>query len=192
MADRFVTMIDSEIARRISPSVANFVVEPGAHPRLAASQCAAFAQSYPSALKLRIVCHGMYKWAKAPLFSVGDVDIGGELAPAQGLKFGGKRYAVNLMPTIFSYVYNCFDAITLVACGAAGMAPDAIPWGPGDGQGLCRALAASANAPVWAADKTQTYDPPLFGNGPTTLRKWSGNVYIFPPDGGAPSLVIKG
>jgi hypothetical protein len=190
MPDKFVTMIDSSIATRVSPSVANFVVKEGEHPRIAASQCAEFAQGYPSAVKLRIVCHGMYAYSKAPVFSIGDTDFGGELEPGMGLKFGGKRYNANLMPAIFSFVYNCFDAIVLVACGAAGTAKKAVPWGPGDGPGLCRALAASANAPVWAADQEQTYDWSMFG-GPITLRNWSGNVYIFPPDGTPPSIVIK-
>ena len=75
-------------------------------------------------------------------------------------------------------------------CDAA-HAPAAVPWGPGDGPGLCRAIAASANAPVWASDKEQRYNRPILGR-PVGLTPWRGNVWQFPSNGGAPSLMIKG
>lgn len=196
MADQYVTMVSYDLGPRVEPSVANFVVEKGADPRVAASQCAAFAMAYPSALKLRIMCHGGGIYLENPIKVAGvRVPYTGKVAWGKGIMFGDADdddiYYSNMMPRLFSFIHNCFDAVSLVACGAAGEHPKATPWGQYDGKGLCRALAHSANAPVWAADREQTSNNPIFGGG-RTLNAWTGNVYVFPPDGSPGKLVIKG
>lgn len=189
MADEYVTLVDHEIGRKVDSSVACFPVEAGRHPGEAALRCAAFARGHPRALKLRVVCHGIYSNG-SPGIPIGPWRFGNSDQPGYGLWLGGREYLANLMPTVFSPVYNCFDAIVLMVCGAAGRDPAAVPWGPGDGPGLCRAIAASANAPVWAADKEQIYVRPVFGDS-IGLTSWRGNVWQFPSDGGAPGLMAR-
>lgn len=185
MTDKYVTMVDNEIGRKVANSVANFVVEAGQHPSVAAEKCARFARGYPTPLKLRVMCHGIYGNG-SPGIEIGPIHIGGTQKPGYGLWLGGQEYEANLIPTIFAPAYNCFDAVVMVVCGAAGRDPAAIPWGSGDGPGLCKAIAFTTNAPVWASDKEQLYTRPVFGSA-VGLTSWRGNVWQFPAGGGEPT-----
>lgn len=71
------------------------------------------------------------------------------------------------------------ERIVVYSCGAAYTGTDYFNGSTHDGQSLMSKLAKNTGAFVFAADKTQWYNPNFYDFG-----EWEGNVYMFFPTGG--------
>ena len=128
---------------------------------------------------LFVLCHGFAGENKKAKVCV---DAGG-----MGLLLG-KELMLHSNVAMWRELANCAKDIVVYACAAG----DTEPGNEGttaDGKYLMGALAIHTNTPVFAADRIQWYQPNQGGH--IDFGDWEGTLWEFPPNGLAPSPVLR-